>query len=744
MKFIPGTDRDLARVIEEIRRDHEDRLKALERKGGRAGVVLDDTAAKIGEFLNIEGSSSETITIVLPESTQARRNARVTLAFRNENPVRIVAVNGTVNGLPFVLNDRPGTYDAICDGLGGWAVQVGVSEDGSGAGGGGGALDDIPDQTVLGNDSGVTGPPEAITVHQELDWLLAAGSWVFDGVDDVITVADVLPKERTDSFSMSYWIQTASTNGFAIGKFVTSPTTRGYAAQMVSGRMRFVLSSTNTTSVLAVETTSAFNDNVLRNVVMTYNGTSLASGVAIYVNGVAQATSIIFNNLTTTTLSASTFTLGPLGAVAGTIQHPAMWSDDLTAAEALEVYGGGTPPDLRSISCASDLEGWWKVDGSDVTGAGGVADHSVNSNVGTAGGGLGTGGSTVGSLPVRGSAVWELITPGTVDLPLVSNGAGLKPAYERLANAGLATMTAHTYKGNNTGSTASASDVAISGLAGAGMTATGSTLNVIGSTSITVNADDIQRPALTGFAAASANSNATTSAEPIVTYSASANMSAERVTTSSTSVTVDTSVASQIEFRRAALTGAIAATANSNATLFAGIRDNGSAENDRTNLNFLSTATASLTVTDDSGNDELEITVNVLGVPVSVVNPTHLAVFGTPTNAGVPFIVYVAYAAGGGGAADDVTVFSASAPFAFRILEAWQVTATAVALATVQARTATGGGGTALTTAMAATVTGKTSDNSTATTTVAASGSVFLRRSDNGVAGEFIALCVRT
>jgi hypothetical protein len=42
-------------------------------------------------------------------------------------------------------------------------------------------------------------------------------------------------------------------------------------------------------------------------------------------------------------------------------------------------------------------------------------------------------------------------------------------------------------------------------------------------------------------------------------------MSAERVTTSSTSVTVSTAVASQIEFQRAALTGEATASANSNA-----------------------------------------------------------------------------------------------------------------------------------------------------------------------------------
>ncbi len=114
--------------------------------------------------------------------------------------------------------------------------------------------------------------------------------------------------------------------------------------------------------------------------------------------------------------------------------------------------------------------------------------------------------------------------------------------------------------------------------------------------------------ATTGFSVKASGASATTSAEPIVTYSASANMSAERVTTSSTSVTVSTSVAGQIEFQRAALTGAIAASANANTTLFSGIRDNGSAETDRTNLNFVSSTSATAVVTDDAGNDELEIT----------------------------------------------------------------------------------------------------------------------------------------
>jgi hypothetical protein len=75
--------------------------------------------------------------------------------------------------------------------------------------------------------------------------------------------------------------------------------------------------------------------------------------------------------------------------------------------------------------------------------------------------------------------------------------------------------------------------------------------------------------ATTGFSVKASGSAATTSAEPLVMYTASGNTSAERVTTSSTSITVSTAVASQIAFQRAALTGDVTAGADSNATTIA-------------------------------------------------------------------------------------------------------------------------------------------------------------------------------
>jgi hypothetical protein len=59
---------------------------------------------------------------------------------------------------------------------------------------------------------------------------------------------------------------------------------------------------------------------------------------------------------------------------------------------------------------------------------------------------------------------------------------------------------------------------------------------------------------------------------------------------------------------RAGITGAVVLAANANTSKFAGILDQGAAENDRTNLNFLNATHVLLNVNDDSGNDELEIT----------------------------------------------------------------------------------------------------------------------------------------
>lgn len=107
------------------------------------------------------------------------------------------------------------------------------------------------------------------------------------------------------------------------------------------------------------------------------------------------------------------------------------------------------------------------------------------------------------------------------------------------------------------------------------------------------------------------------SAEPVIAYEASDTLSNERVLTSSTSNTVSLAVASQAQVHRAALTGAISAAANVNATLFAGIRDNGSLETARGFINIVNGTNTTGTVTPDAGNDEHEVRYNVDDYPLS-------------------------------------------------------------------------------------------------------------------------------
>jgi len=59
-------------------------------------------------------------------------------------------------------------------------------------------------------------------------------------------------------------------------------------------------------------------------------------------------------------------------------------------------------------------------------------------------------GSTRGAILERGASGWQIVAPGTTDFPLVSNGGGADPAYERLVNAGLADMAQGTSKGRIT------------------------------------------------------------------------------------------------------------------------------------------------------------------------------------------------------------------------------------------------------------------------------------------------------
>jgi hypothetical protein len=131
---------------------------------------------------------------------------------------------------------------------------------------------------------------------------------------------------------------------------------------------------------------------------------------------------------------------------------------------------------------------------------------------------------------------------------VVSFIAGVASGGTTVPATGLSPIADDTFLANISGGAAAPTAVPLATLAGAGLTGgANAVLDVGGSTSVIVGADDVQRAALTGFATAAQNSNATTSAEPIITYATSANMSAERVLSNGTNTVVDLGTAGQAQ-----------------------------------------------------------------------------------------------------------------------------------------------------------------------------------------------------
>ncbi len=110
----------------------------------------------------------------------------------------------------------------------------------------------------------------------------------FDGVDEYITIGDdpVLNFERNQSYSLATWVKTSSANGSIMSKMNVSNNYRGYDLYFRStGVIRAHLINTLDSNEIIVDGSTSIDDGEWHLVVITYNGSSSASGVQIYIDG---------------------------------------------------------------------------------------------------------------------------------------------------------------------------------------------------------------------------------------------------------------------------------------------------------------------------------------------------------------------------------------------------------------------------------------------------------------------------
>ncbi len=214
---------------------------------------------------------------------------------------------------------------------------------------------------------------------------LSEESLYFDGSTEYVTMGDVLGYDRLDSFSLSVWIKTTGASEFLIGKQNGGSPYTGYGLSLnASGLVLFEMTNTTSTNWIQVVTTLSVNDDQWYHLCVTYDGSSSASGVTIYINGEVASITTLNDSLTASIATTNEFRIGSRDSgvyAVGNIDESSIYNIELSAAQVGDIYNGGDPTNLLGLTSASGLTGWWKMGDGDVPGT--VQDNSLSGNDGT-------------------------------------------------------------------------------------------------------------------------------------------------------------------------------------------------------------------------------------------------------------------------------------------------------------------------------------------------------------------------
>lgn len=220
-------------------------------------------------------------------------------------------------------------------------------------------------------------------------------SCFFDGIDEYTNIGNMpeLSFERTDPFSLACWIKTTyigASSIIPIGKRNNAGIREGYSLAYRAGSSEFIVVFANDDPGgnkidKRFNQDTIINDNAWHCLCLTYDGSSDASGILMYVDTISQSQKSVINSLTASMLTTQPFNIGSRNGLAnywlGNIDEVSVWNKGLNVNEINEIYNFGKPKDLRSHSAFINLVGWWLMGDYDIFPT--ITDRSVNGNNGT-------------------------------------------------------------------------------------------------------------------------------------------------------------------------------------------------------------------------------------------------------------------------------------------------------------------------------------------------------------------------
>lgn len=176
----------------------------------------------------------------------------------------------------------------------------------------------------------------------------------FDGTSQYLVLGDLLMV--TGSFSL--WLNTAASDGYVLSKLQAGEAAEGEVRLLLEdGRIVFRIDGAVSSEV---RSEVSLADSRWHQVLVTFN-----PGLALYVDGQLQGAANTSNE-SGLLVSGPTLEIGRNNATgeehfSGLLDELAFYNRPLTAAEALAVYGGGSPGNLQSLSTGSNLLNWWHL-----------------------------------------------------------------------------------------------------------------------------------------------------------------------------------------------------------------------------------------------------------------------------------------------------------------------------------------------------------------------------------------------
>jgi hypothetical protein len=199
-------------------------------------------------------------------------------------------------------------------------------------------------------------------------------SFTFDGISDSISMGDVLntSDDATSPFSVSLWFKTTSTAQYMqlFGKQLNVSPYNGYALQVFAGATQsqfrgfFGTLTGNARLTFQTSYSADVRSGNWNNVIMTYDGSQVASGIKVYLNGNSITVTAIISNTPADLINTADLLIGARGVVGatalefdGNIDEVSYFNSVLTAGNVATIYGSAIPTSLTPLSPL----GWWRM-----------------------------------------------------------------------------------------------------------------------------------------------------------------------------------------------------------------------------------------------------------------------------------------------------------------------------------------------------------------------------------------------